>query len=303
MKIVQNNIVCSISSEDYIEYSGKYYSVLPLTSSEDLEGGKGGNSNVFKLIDPDYEEDYSIIKFCKYHLDSEDEVEQTRISRFKNEIRALRKAKDKGSEGVIELQFHSMATIEGKDFLYYVMEKGQTDLLDYIQTQDITDQQKFVLCLEILNGIYELHNIGIYHRDIKPDNIFLIDNRPKIGDLGLSEHRDEDQSLDILREKIGPSGWLSPEAVNKMLCEDTKFEAVHCCTIKDYSDIFQLGKVIWYIFEGTAPVGQLHYEYFAQGNRTVFDLIISMLLYKKIDRPPMKNIIDTFNNQATAFLS
>lgn len=289
---------------DFVDYQGKFYGVKPLTSIDDLEGGKGGNSNVFKLIDPDFDDgEYYIIKFCKYDLDTQNQIEETRIQRFKNEIRALKLAKDYNSESVVDLIFNSITTIDGKDFIYYVMERGDQDLLDYVQTENISDQQKYVLCLAILNGIDELHRIGIYHRDIKPDNVFLIDNKPKIGDLGLSEYRDQDQNLDVLREKIGPSGWLSPEAVNKMLCEGTIHEHSHCCTIKDYSDIFQLGKLIWYIFEGTAPVGQLHFKYFNQGNESVFNLIISMLQHKKEDRPIMADILVTFNTQASAFNS
>ena len=49
MKYERENIVCSENIENnFIEFDNKFYSIAPLVSADDLEGGKGGNSNVFK---------------------------------------------------------------------------------------------------------------------------------------------------------------------------------------------------------------------------------------------------------------
>jgi serine/threonine protein kinase len=300
MKLSQGNIICSEDkTKNFVEHESKFYSIVPLVDDTDIEGGKGGNSNVFKLIDHENdEEDYDIIKFCKYHLDTEDKNEKTRIDRFKNEIKALKKALLSDSVDVIEIKFNGFKEIEKKDFLYYVMEKGQMDMLEYFKVNRPSVQQKIVICLHLLNGISQLHKLDIYHRDIKPDNIFFINNIPKIGDLGLIEFREQDQTLDYKREKIGPSGWLSPEAVNKMLCEETIYESIHCCSIREYSDIFQLAKLVWYVFEGTAPIGQLDFNDFKFSNEEIFKKLIQMLQYSKDKRPVLENIIDTFNQQA-----
>ena len=304
MKLVSGNIVCSNDPNyDFIEFDNKFYTIKPLIDENDIEGGKGGNSNVFKLIDPEKEEDddYDILKFCKYSINTEDEIEKTRIERFKNEIRALKKAKEATCNEVIEIKFNDAKEIGNQEFLYYVMERGEMDMLEYMMTNEIGNQQKIVLCLSILNGISQLHKLDIYHRDIKPDNIFFINGIPKVGDLGLVGYRDDDQSLDTIREKIGPSGWLSPEAVNKMLCEGTNYQNIHCCSIKEYSDIFQLAKLIWYIFEGTAPIGQVNLNDFRLQNEDIFKLLTRMLQFSKDNRPALDYVINQFELQTGTY--
>lgn len=38
----------------------------------------------------------------------------------------------------------------------------------------------------VLSGLTYIHNLGVVHRDLKPDNVFLHDHQVKVGDFGLS---------------------------------------------------------------------------------------------------------------------
>lgn len=40
--------------------------------------------------------------------------------------------------------------------------------------------------LDLLDGYNQLYSVGIIHQDLKPDNIFINQNKFKIGDFGLS---------------------------------------------------------------------------------------------------------------------
>ena len=240
---------------------------------------RGGNSSVFKLIDPNTEIEYAI-KFCKFPV--EDNINEN--FRFEREIDALYLAKKAESEYVIEIQFDGQKVIDGKTFRYYVMDKADSDLRSYIIDNDVALSQKIYLCYQLVKGIRELHDLDIYHRDIKPDNIFFLRGGVKIGDLGLMARRNEDLSHIEYQKKVGPVGWLSPEVMNKVLCEGTKYEAINDCVIDTSSDIFQLGKVFWFIFKYNVPIGQILFSDFDIPNEPLYENIYRMIQYTKLRR-------------------
>lgn len=78
--------------------------------------------------------------------------------------------------------------------LFIQMELCDFTLKDYLLTYSPTDpvKTKIDLVLQIVNGLEYLKNKNIIHRDIKPDNIFLISDNTypnkyivKLGDFGL----------------------------------------------------------------------------------------------------------------------
>lgn len=281
-----------IENENVIEYDGSVFYLKYLSS--DIKGSKGGNSSVFVLYSKDQDIDEKIIKISNYfrpHRNTPDHIKR-RYGRFINEIQVLNELKDKGKSNIIEIIFNGEVTIDGHSFPYYVMEKADTDLRDYfLSKKEVDSQERVKFCINVFDAIKELHSEGYYHRDIKPDNIFLFyedggeEERLvwKIGDLGLVSSRDKD--YDDLGEKIGPFGWLSPEAVNKFLTE--KAGLGFDCAIDGKSDIFQLGKLFWFIFQGNVPIGQIEFEDFiceVEHKEILFELIRQMLTYSKVKR-------------------
>lgn len=288
MKFDGKNILLSPKEENnYIQIEHEDFLLIALNS--DFEKSKGASSNVFILSDPSGETEDRVIKICKSPL-SEGRNGKTR--RFEREIRAFRLAKRNNLRNVIDFVKSGQVELADDTFLYFIMEKADEDLSSYLERTrfDITTNQKLTFCVNILNGIKQLHNIGIYHRDIKHDNILLVNGEFKIGDLGLVRFRSDDSRVDWANEKIGPIGWLSPEATNKMLTNGKDIIYKYDCDIDAHSDVFQLGKLFWYVFQGNLPIGQILIEDYQINEDDIFQIIVSMLQYKKSRRPTIATI-------------
>jgi serine/threonine protein kinase len=284
MRLQNEDIILSDDdNENFIQIEGEDFLLVNL--HDDFDHAKGSSANLFILNDPSGETEDRVIKICKSALEK---GKNKRVRRFEREIKAFRLAKRNNLRNVIE--FHKAGEVYidgiGSTFLYIIMEKADEDLASYLERKrfDFTPGQKLTFCVGILNGIKQLHNIGIYHRDIKHDNILVVNGEFKIGDLGLIDFQNRDFLIDKPNEKIGPFGWLSPEATNKMLTDKKDLIYQFDCDINNDSDVFQLGKLFWYVFQGNLPIGQILLEDYLINEDDIFKVIFAMLQYKKSRR-------------------
>lgn len=286
-----------IPENNTFTYESKTYGLKPLR--DNFLFSKGGNSVVYLLYDVNGAEYDKVVKISNYYRPnkkSSDSVKR-RYGRFITEIDALNKAKDEFIRpNIVNIIFDSVLEIHGKEFPFYVMEKADSDLKEYLISNyiDVDIQEKVSLCVQIFNGINQLHDLGYYHRDLKPDNILLFKQDEvegeeasnytwKIGDLGLINQREKD--YDDIGERIGPIGWLSPEAMNKYLTERSNMG--FDCKIDEMSDLFQLGKLFWFIFQQNVPIGQIEIGDFKmefEHKKFLFDLIFKLLTHCKSNR-------------------
>lgn len=263
----------------------------------------GGNSSVFRAVHPDGGDAY-VVKFCRYPLDATYSRGMQRIQRFEREIQALRLAlKSAQSKCVIQIIEDGRVSFksDGKSpapLRYYVMEEADSDLAKYLDENELELGQKLLLCAELLKILKGLHALGIYHRDIKPANIFMRKGLnpskriPVFGDLGLIDYREKDHDLDEFDEKVGPIGYLSPEATNKGLGLRTKASFTFDCAIDDKSDIFQLGQLFWFVVQHEVPTGHLILEdlKFGAGAAVLEHVIRPMLQYGKQRRSSLGDV-------------
>lgn len=246
--------------------------------------GKGANSSVYKVVDPNENEMDLVIKFCNFYRNETGEYNFNIQKRFLREIKALEIAKGNGKPNIITILANGETKISEKYFMYYVMEYANSDLRQYLESTELSIQTRIQICNDILKAVSDLHSIGIYHRDIKPDNFLMIGKTWKICDLGLIAHRKEDQDIDEFAGPIGPKGFMSPEATNKYYAYGDGLNSVDC-RIDDKSDIYQLGKMFWYILQGDVPTGQISLDDFTfEDSRLFTDVLTPMLQYAKIRR-------------------
>lgn len=268
--------------------------------NSEFKSNKGGNSFVYALyIAQTYDEDampVKVIKISKYperfNKNKEKVIATEKNKRFRQEIAALYDCKSQNVGNIIDIDFDGNLMCRTHDtgdyevsFPFYVMEYAEYDLKRFLEEENkVYDEASRVeLCLQIAQGIKELNDLGYYHRDIKPDNIFMINRTWKIGDLGLIQMRNH-PSLDRDGDLIGPRGWLSPEAMNKYLSEKVNGNSFDC-NIDHQSDLFQLAKVFWYILQGNAPIGCVKESDFLISNSALYSLIRQMLNHSKQRRP------------------
>lgn len=189
------------------------------------------------------------------------QLSQPRVDRFANEVRVLKelhspyisKFFDSGHIDVIP-QAAGSATravpwvaiqLGGSNMRQHVEENGPLSLQEL---KGIT----FGLC----SAIEHLHESGFIHRDIKPDNFVwrtIPNTAPMMIDFGIAKRQGEDVSgrpMDTftrVAEFVGPVFFSSPELIE--YSKDKTFPV-------DYrSDIFQLGKVFWYLATGKVSAG------------------------------------------------
>lgn len=119
------------------------------------------------------------------------------------------------------------------------MELANGDVKFCIQRTLIPENEAISLLLQIIQGLYELHDEGIIHRDLKPENIFLIENQKdkmiaKIGDFNLSRR---DTAYTEKTACIGTPLYMAPQLYKKT--KDGKSKYSHKC------DIWSLGVIAY----------------------------------------------------------
>jgi serine/threonine-protein kinase len=106
------------------------------------------------------------------------------------------------------------------------------------------------LAAELLDGLAVAHEAGVVHRDIKPDNIFILGTGRKLSckliDFGIAKSIDarEDKKLATLTlfdEYVGTYRYSSPEQLMRSASVDPR------------SDLFSLGVLIWEALSGLPP--------------------------------------------------
>ena len=90
----------------------------------------------------------------------------------------------------------------------------------------------------VANAAAGLHAIGAFHRDIKPDNILVIDGLPVLSDFGLVDFPDK-VALTGSDEFLGPLFYLAPEMMTNAAAVDA-----------GKADVYSLAKSLWVVVTG-----------------------------------------------------
>ena len=215
------------------DFIGKYKIIARL--------GAGGQAEVFRAVHPDLERDVVIKLLRPAWLANSDQtivpVSEAQAKRMIDEGRLLAKLSHPNVAQVYDIDRYL-----GCPFL--VMEYVQGLALDQFQRTHPLDRHAAArLLASVARAVAAAHARGILHRDIKPQNIVVLnDGTPKLIDFGLAELADV-WSPDVLVPGIsGTISYMAPEQARGDVTQ-----------ISPASDIFSLGGVLFYLLTGKPP--------------------------------------------------
>lgn len=135
--------------------------------------------------------------------------------------------------------FHSVGQL-----CYLSMEFApESDLRKYLKKMGgnlpAVQAQRFLLqCAEALSF---MHKAGIIHRDVKPENLLVVNQREiRIADFGLAVLPGDESSMDELQKGVGTMSYMPPEVLNGERYDER-------------SDLYSLGVSFYEVLSGVHP--------------------------------------------------
>ncbi|HEX2985547.1 MAG TPA: Stk1 family PASTA domain-containing Ser/Thr kinase [Caproiciproducens sp.] len=192
--------------------------------------GVGGMALVYRAYDI-IDDRIVAIKILKDEFLGNDEF----IRRFKNESKAIAVLSHPNIVKVFDVSFG--------DRIQYIVE----EFIDGITLKEYLDQQKEIkwkeaihFTIQILRALQHAHEKGIVHRDIKPQNIMLLqDGTIKVTDFGIARFS-RSETRTMTDKAIGSVHYISPEQARGDLTDEK-------------ADIYSVGVMLYEMITGRLP--------------------------------------------------
>ncbi len=192
--------------------------------------GVGGMAIVYKAYD-NIDDRIVAVKVLKDEYLANEEFRR----RFKNESKAIAVLSHPNIVKVFDVSF-------GDRLQYIVMEyvEGIT-LKEYIEKcGSIEWNEALFFIIQILRALQHAHDKGIVHRDVKPQNIMLLENGTiKVTDFGIARFS-HSETRTVTEKAIGSVHYISPEQAKGELTDEK-------------ADIYSVGIVLYEMLTGKLP--------------------------------------------------
>jgi serine/threonine protein kinase len=193
--------------------------------------GEGGMGIVYRAHDRRLE-DAVAIKTLRHRALSTD---HSLLERFRQEIRLARRITHPNV-----VRTHDIGEWNGLRFVSMELVEGRT-LGQVIESEKILRAEAAVrIAKQVCRGLEAIHEVGIVHGDIKPQNVMVqTSGGSKIMDFG-SAHVAIDGGTTARGPIVGTLGYMSPEQARGR-------------PLDFRSDIYSLGILLYELFTGTLP--------------------------------------------------
>lgn len=185
---------------------------------------EGGNAKVYRCLRSDTKEEYAI-----KILDTGKAGEK--LSRFSNEIGVMQ-TYGGAANGVLPI------IDADPENGWYVMPVA-VPLDAYFTEKKSSIKDKIDAIVQLAKSLEILHERGITHRDIKPDNLFCYEGKYCFGDFGLCEYPEGEDVYTRTDKQLGAFNTIAPEMYKNPQGQDGK-----------KADVYSLAKTMWILLTG-----------------------------------------------------
>ena len=194
------------------------------------ELGAGGMGTVYRAFDKKIDEEVALKL-----LHSDIALDERTVDRFRNEIKLARRITHKNVCRLHELHeegktlFITMEYVSGRDLKGLIRETGT-----------LSTGKAISIAKQVVEGLAEAHELGVVHRDLKPQNI-MVDKEgiAKIMDFGIARSL---RTAGMTAEGmiIGTPEYMAPEQVEGQETDQR-------------TDIYALGAILFEMATGRLP--------------------------------------------------
>jgi serine/threonine-protein kinase len=213
----------STSNQQQLERIGRYQ-VLERV-------GKGGMGVLYRGFDPVLDREVAIKLML---TDFSEDTEQMR-PRFYREARAAAKLNHRNIVTIFEFAEESNVPYIVMEFLRGTPLGGRMNGQPPLSIDD-----KLNIVAQLCDGLAYAHEQGVVHRDVKPDNVFLLeDGSVKLLDFGIAKLTSS--NLTRQGDVLGSASYMSPEQVGGSDSVDGR------------ADVFSTGVMLYELLTGHKP--------------------------------------------------
>lgn len=190
--------------------------------------GEGGQAWIWKARHLELDSEVAL-KILRFNIN-----DTTQTERLRTEARAVAKLNHPAIVRVFDLgqtqhgnPYYAMEHLDGENLADLVARTGRLPAIEAVRT-----------LLPIAGAVAAAHAIGVVHRDLKPDNVFLAHAphfvQPKLLDFGVAKHQihlSRSMNLTEVGAVLGSPSYLSPEQARGQADVDTRADIWSFCTM------------------------------------------------------------------------
>jgi serine/threonine-protein kinase len=219
------------------------------------------------------------------------------VARFGREARAASAVQH---DGIVEI-LDQDSTQDGVPFLVMEFLEGESVGQRIKRKHRLNEDEALAIMLPLLDALDAAHQAGVIHRDLKPDNVFVLpgvrgEERVKILDFGISQKADEiEHRLTQEGSVLGTPHYMSPEQARGAASIDVRV------------DVYAAAVLLYECVVGEVPFDAGNYNALlqiiltkppvpprargAQVSRAVELVILAGLAKEREERPPNARVL------------